>query len=600
MNSKIARIVSVLLLATSMVSAQAPESSQVRDKKAQAQRNKKALALADVMIKEIQSLRLPENRIRIGMGLADILWPRDQKRAVALFKEAVKALEEFTATVDDYDQDDGSLEQLPRMLRQEIVQVAAKYDARLAVDFLRATRTDSRSRPPNSGLTNHEANLEMRVAIQIAEKDPGEALSIAEDSLKIAIDYEALTLLHALHSKQKGLAERFLDSIIKSIRAYGIGNSAATPIALNLIHTWSENVHAAHDPAAPRTTNSLSLANLNEQTARELTNLIVDALLSDGTVKTATAFGRTFVSGTSSMYSGLMQGIVHQLKPMMSDFEKLAGDRMPALRTRIAEHEKTYEAQEGPWVRYQKLGETGTAEALMEAAKTAPTELAGGLIHQASWKAINEDDYERARQFIEQIPSPSQRTEMKRNLVRRQIGRAIEKKDIGGARALISGLPLEEQVAMLAQLAGSTASEGDKVGALKLLGEAQALLSNRARNYAQLQALLSVALAYVDVESSMSIPIAERVIDQANELVAAATVLDGFDVQGTFRDGEFVIASGNMLNMLAQECGRILSANVRVDADQAALTADRFQRPEMRLVVLLQIAEALLAYDDPQ
>ena len=598
MNLMVARIVSVLLLATSMATAQTPESSQVRDKKAQAEKEKKALALAEVMIKEIQSLRLPENRIRIGIGLADTLWPRDQKRALALFKEAVKALDEFTAALANEEEDTSTLEHLPRMLRQEIVQVAAKYDARLAADFVRATRIDSRSRPPNSGLTNYEANLEMRVAIQIAEKDPAEALAIAEDSLKISIDYESLSLLNALHSKDKKLAERFLDSIIKSIRTFGIGNSAATPIALNLIRTWSENVRAANDPAAPRTTTSLLLSNLNEETARELTNLIADSLLSDGTVNTTTAFGRTFIDGPSSMYPGMIQGIVQQLKPILSDFEKLAADRMPALRTRIAEHEKTYEAQQGPWVKYQKLGETGTADELMEAAKTAPIEMAGVLLNQASWKAINEDDYERARQFIDQNPNASQRTEMRRNLVRRQIQRAIEKKDIAGARALLPGLPIEEQVAMLSQLAASTALEGDKVGALKLLGEAQALLSNRARNYGQLQALINIASAYADVESSVSVSLVERVIDQVNELVAAAMVLDGFDVQGTFREGEFVIASGNMLNNLSQECGRILSSNARADANQAASTAERFQRPEMRLIALLQIVHTLLMRDE--
>ena len=601
MTPKLATIFLVFLLVIPIVPAQSasPEASAAEKKKAREEHEKKILALVDEIITESQSLKLPENRIRVDIGLVGALWPRDEKRARSLFKEAAASLNEITTAIDNGDSEYINLAQLPQQLRQEMVQIAANHDARLAVDFLRATRIDSPSRPPNSGMTNLEANLEMRVAMQIADKDPQEALSVAEDSLKITVDYGALNLLYSLQSRQKALAERFLEDVLNGIRTYGIGNSAATTIAINLLSTWIENNRAAKDPAAPRTTANLSLSNLNEETAREISNMIINALLSNGPAKTVVANGRAFIDGPSTLYPGQVQGMFQQLKPILPDIERLAPDRMADLRARMVEFEKSYEARpEGAWAKYQQLAQTGTSEALMEAAKTAPSEVVENLVRQAAWKSINQGDDEKARQIIDKITDPRQRAEMKSQLVRQAFYRANEQRKISEARALALRLTsVEEQVVLLVQLAVSSAANGDKPTAFQLLGEAQALLADRAANYGQLQAQMQIAGAYEDLDASKSTPIVEKVIDQVNELVSAALVLNGFDVQGYFRSGEFVITGGNPLNNMAQECGRALASGARNDLDRARSAAERFHRPEMRLIALLQIAQAALTSD---
>jgi hypothetical protein len=599
MISKLAGIFLVLLLVIPIVRGQsaAPETSAAEKKKAQAEREKKTFALVDEITKEMQSLKLPENRIRIVIGLAGALWPRDEKRARLLFKEAVASLSEITAAIENGDPDYGDLDGLAQQLRNEMVQIAANNDARLAVDFLRATRTDSNSRPPNSGVTNLEAQLEMRVATQIAAKDPNEALRVAEDSLKISLDYEALNLLYSLQSQQKSMAERLLDDILDAIRAQGIGNSSATPIAMSLLRSWTENNRALKDPAAPRTTTTITLANLNEQTARELSNLIINAVMSDAPSATVVSFGRRSLGGRAYLYPGMVQGIIQQLKPILPDIEALAPDRIGAVRARMLELEKTYQAQQGPWAQYQELTQTGSPEALMEAAKTAPPEVVNNLIQQAGWKAINQGDDESARQIIEKIEDPGQRAEMRTQLFRQTFNRAREQKKIAEARGLLSRLPLEEQITSLTQLAESAATDGDKTAAFQLLGEAQALLADRALNYAQLLAQMHIAKAYENLDVGKTTAIVERVIDQVNELVAAAQVMNGFDVQGYFRSGEFIINSGNPLNTMAQECGRVMAAGARSNFEQGRSAADRFQRSELRLIALLQIAQAALEKD---
>jgi hypothetical protein len=600
MISKLVRGCLILALVVPMVRAQSvsPEASAAEKKKARAELDKKTVALVDEIIKELQSLTLPENRIRISIGLAGSLWPRDEKRARSLFKEATASLNEMMAGVDRENFEYEAQAQLIQQLRQEMVQIAASHDPRLAVDFLRASRMDSTDQPPNSGLTNLEAQLEMRAAMQIAPKDPNEALGLARESLKISLDYSALDLLYNLHSQQKAVAERFLDDILKAIRTYGIGNSSATPVAINLLRTWSENNRAIKEPAAPRTTNNLALSNLNEATARELSTMIFDALLSDAPTRVVTAYGRRYLDGPATLYPGMIQGMFQQIKPVLPDIEGFAPDRMTALRTRMAEFEKTYEAQQGPWGKYQELSQNGTPDALMEAAKTAPAEVANGLVQQAAWKAINQGDDAQAGRIIEQIADPRQRTEMKRQLARQAFSRAGEQKKLAEARGLLPRLPLEEQVGLLAQLAASCALQGDKPAAFQLLGEAESLIPGRALGYGQLQALISIANTYASLDVGKSTGIIERVIDQVNELVTAALVLNGFDVQGYFRNGEFIITGGNPLSNMAYECGRVLASSANRDFDRARSSAERFQRPEMRLIALSQIAQGLLTSSD--
>lgn len=596
MISKLLIVFLFLLLVIPMVRAQsvAPEASSAEMKKARAEREKKTLALVDEITNEMRTLRLPENRVRISIDLAGALWSKDEKRAVALFKEAAASLAEVTAAVKNGEPDYENQGQLPQQLRQEMIQVAAGHDPGLAVDFLRATRAESNSRPPNSGLTNLEASLGMRVANQIAARDPGMALAVAEDSLKISLDYGALELLYSLESRQKAVAERFLEDILEGLRTYGIGNSSATPIALTLLRTWIENDRASKDPAAPRTTRSLTLSNLDQATARELWNLIINALMNDAPARSVVGFGRRFIDGPSTLYPGMIQGMLQQLKPMLPEIERFAPERLSALRGWIAAFEKSYEAQQGPWVRYQELTQTGTAEAMMEAARTAPLEVVNHLIQQAAWKAINQGDELQALKIIERMDDPEQRTQMKRQLARQLFYRAREQKKIEEARARLSGLPLEDQVVSLADLASSS---DDKATALQLLGEAQSLLGDRALNYGQLQALVRISSAYQRVDVDESTSMVERIIDQVNELVAAARVLNGFDVQGYFRNREFVINGGNPLNNMAQECGRVLASNSNNDLDHARLAAERFHLQEMRLIALLQIAQAALQRD---
>jgi len=569
-----------------------PSQNTAEANKAREERQKKLLSLLDEIIQQTRSLKLPENRVRIQISLAGSLWPIDEKRARVLFKDAEQSFLEIRAALETGDPELIQLNQMPESLRQEIVGAEANCDPKMAVDFLRATR-DLTSRPQNTG-HNVEAQLQMRVATQIVSKDPDLALSIAEDSLKLGLDWEAMNLLQSLQSK-KPLAERFLDDILGSIRTSGVGDNIATPIVVNLLRTWSDNNKTAADPSAPRTTSAINLANLNDQTARELATMVMNTVVGYKDQLSGLVRSSRYIDGPN-LYGGQIAGMVPMLKTMLPDFERLVPTQIGAFKNRITELDNLNTMSQGPWYKYQELTQSGTAQALLEASKTAPPEMTPYLVAQAAWKAMSAGDDETAKQIIEKIGDPFQRNEMKQQLLRQNLSKAREQSKLADARALISQMPsIEERATLLAQLAESYKENGEKATALQLLGEAEALLGLRAQSYAQLQARVLIAQTYNSLEPDTGTATIERVIQQVNELVSAVVVLNGFDVQGYFRNGEFILNNGNPLNTVATECGRTLAAGAAKNTDRARLVAEQIERPEIRLVALVQIAESLIA-----
>src|SRR5829696_10502315 len=71
----------------------APTAEEAEKEKAERETN--AYRLLDQVIDEAQSLRLPENRVRIQINAADMLWDRNQGRARSLFSMAADGVAEM-------------------------------------------------------------------------------------------------------------------------------------------------------------------------------------------------------------------------------------------------------------------------------------------------------------------------------------------------------------------------------------------------------------------------------------------------------------------------------------------------------------------------
>src|SRR4051794_35945787 len=71
-----------------------PSPSAEEVEKEKAEREKNAYRLLDQVIDEAQSLRLVENRVRIQINAADMLWDQNQGRSRSLFATAAEGIAE--------------------------------------------------------------------------------------------------------------------------------------------------------------------------------------------------------------------------------------------------------------------------------------------------------------------------------------------------------------------------------------------------------------------------------------------------------------------------------------------------------------------------
>src|SRR5260370_8031723 len=67
-----------------------PDPGQQQEEKLKLER--KATALLEQVVTEAQGMKLPENRVRVQITAADMLWDRSQARARGLFSYAATAL----------------------------------------------------------------------------------------------------------------------------------------------------------------------------------------------------------------------------------------------------------------------------------------------------------------------------------------------------------------------------------------------------------------------------------------------------------------------------------------------------------------------------
>jgi hypothetical protein len=128
---------------------------------------------------------------------------------------------------------------------------------------------------------------------------------------------------------------------------------------------------------------------------------------------------------------------------------------------------------------------------------------------------------------------------------------------------------------------------------LDLLNEAKILLASSPQSAAQLNGRVRLAQAYLKLDPDQSFSVLQPLIVKLNELVAAAAVLDGIDFQ-YLKDGEWVMPGVNNLGNVINSLDQTLAALGRIDFDRARALADQIERPEMRVLIEIDLAQITL------
>jgi hypothetical protein len=151
---------------------------------------------------------------------------------------------------------------------------------------------------------------------------------------------------------------------------------------------------------------------------------------------------------------------------------------------------------------------------------------------------------------------------------------------------------------MLIQLTREIEKTNTKLAG-QLLEEARQITNRRATNYGHLEQQLKVAHAFATIDPARSFEVLDPAISQLNELISAATVLNGFEVN-MFRDGEMAFQSPGGLSGMLNRFGEELGFLAIEDLERAETLAGRFQFTEPRIMARLAIVQGLVQRKAPR
>jgi hypothetical protein len=239
------------------------------------------------------------------------------------------------------------------------------------------------------------------------------------------------------------------------------------------------------------------------------------------------------------------------------------------------------------------LPENPTADSLLQAAASAPQPMQDRLYQQAAYRAIEEGNIDRARQIAtDHLPVKSRENVMQR-IEFRELATKADSARFEEIRQTMNRMQSDgEKLGFLLTLANEAEKTNPKVAA-QLLEEARQMTNRRAANYEQLEQQLRVAHGFATVDPARSFEVLEPAIAQINELLSAASILNGFEIN-MFRDGEMTMVPGNGLTSMINRIGQELSVLATTDFERAETLAGRFQFAEPRIMTRLLIVQGLL------
>jgi len=235
----------------------------------------------------------------------------------------------------------------------------------------------------------------------------------------------------------------------------------------------------------------------------------------------------------------------------------------------------------------------GTSESLAAAANVAPPQMQPRLYQQAAQKAIDEGNTDRAMQIASDHLDESTRNSIMQAVDFKRAAINPTPERMNEIIQKLAALPSDsDRVKFLIELSTTTQKDNPKLS-LRFLDDARSLVSKKSTSYKDFEDQIKVADAYAVLDPKKSFEVLEPGIAQLNELLSAAQVLNGFEIE-IFQDGELSLRGDSDLVGMVARYGQELAALAKVDFDHSRMTADKFMFSEPRLNAKLSIVQSVL------
>lgn len=608
-----------------------PSAEELEKQKAERQKN--AYRLLDQVIDEAQSLRLTENRVRVQINAADMLWDQNQGRARSLFTMAAEGVVELdraqaaaTAKRIEAMQDANGFtiqRAVPPaqnfrsfQLRQELVLAAARHDAALAYQLLASTKPPAPTQPAGDQRgprpqVNAEENLEQQLLARIAALDPKLAAQNAEQMIEKGQFPRTLPeVINQLRRQDAEAADKLTDKTVKKIQSANLlTNNEASMLVQTLLAPGIRLPASEGAAAQPLNRRGPTL----EQSAYiELLSTVIDAALKVIPAPRVQANANTRrvqatpAPGASRPTSGPQpptdaqveqnnaRRLLAGLQPALPVIDQFLPAKAAQVRQKMAEmglstsYNPTFTGPSGQG--------TPTADSLVQAAANAPPQAKTRIYQQAAYRALEEGDTEKARQIANDYLQNNAREVVMQRIAMREMTKKADGVRLDEIRQAAARMQSDNQKIDLFIQAAKDTQKTDPKLAVQFLDEARQITNRRATSYEHFEQQLRVARAFAQVDPARSFEMLDPGISQLNELLSAAAVLSGFEIN-MFREGEMSMQAGNGLTSTINRYGQELAMLARTDFERSETLAGRFQFAEPRIMARLAIIKGLLGTD---
>lgn len=609
---------SLSALAQDQTAASQPSPSTEEQEKEKAERERNAYRLLDQVIDEAQSLRLTENRVRIQINAADMLWDQNQARARSLFSMAGESIAELARTqvaaLARRNNPGGGPNFAPPnlrafQLRQELVLTAARHDATLAYQLLAVTKPPVPLQPADDARGNRPAvtadeNLEQSLLTRVAALDPKLAAQNAELMLdKGQFPFTLPQVISQLQRQDADAANKLTDKVVKKLQATNLLTSApAAALAQTML------VGGPRPPGEPPADSAAKQqpvrgwpAVLEQSAYVDLLSSAVDTALKATPPQNNQRAARPVMGRVNTQPQTDAQTEQNNARRLLASLQSLMpmiDQFLPAKAAQVRQKMTEMGMPPNPGFPYTAQTVNGvqtepTTDSLVQAASTAPPQMQSRMYQQAAYKALEEGDTERARQIATDHLQSNVRDAVMKRIDFREMTKKAEAARIEDVRQAAARLQSDnEKLDLLLQVANDTQKSNPKL-ALQVLEDARQLTNHRATGYDHFEQQLKVAHAFASVDPARSFEVIDPGISHINELLGAAALLSGFEMN-MFRDGEMAIQNGNGLTSTINRFGQELALLARSDFERSEALAGRFQFPEARIMARMAIVQGLL------
>jgi hypothetical protein len=554
-------ILTIFLFSTISNYAHAQENKSARSKEEVAALREKAYKLIDSVAGQLGTLQSAENRARMGANIVDTLWKQDEERARALLRVVQEDIKTELQKRDGEPRYDVRFNVFLK-LRTDTIDRIAKHDGQAAYDFLKVTEPVFENQEPYEFRENEQA-LELRLAKQIAANNPEVALKLGRQAIRQGLNSDVLRVLSSLNKKHKEQAQVLYKEIVEKLPDADIADAYNNREFVQLLLRTFEP------------------PDVDASTYQQLVSLVVTTALDRGCGKKPSEeedesadFCRwaATILANSERYdfriARIKQWSISGMEPW--NFALVYEEAHELLQ------ERAYDEIEGLAAKYPQARDGLYTQAIFHAMSVGETDKMQKLIDRFA-----ANDPERRQILTAQIESHENRTTLTAERLA-QIASELEHMQGNRPRAF-SLLAIATQVAAF-----------DQKASMKFLDQARELIDALKPGKEQMQARLALALAYCQQKNDRGFAIMESLLPKLNELVEVAAKLDGYDTS-YLRDGEWNMSAngsvGEILTMLSHGAGAFAWS----DFDRAVALAAQFERPEIRLMAQLKLAQSILA-----